>query len=299
MLEKTLRPYSDIWDTKKSLERKNVILRAHDDARDAHQRVVGFMVCEAEPALREKDSKALRTWFRNKTIMFADDSYLPALSNLMEHHDIVKAFWSIVSPTFVNVCQPFDMLYRSYIDFCDVCGRKKRLSRRQFVGVISDIARNDWIVPTDSDGSLSRLNTKQWMLGREPYIIDLLARCEGRVDNPEWEEIMNWLPPICNPSRNAGGAMYLRSVYCFCRERNTGPRMEIEARYGKDCPVSEPDFEALHFWEHTKASEKYWEEYQEWLADAQWKLVALAKRTCRGRYEYREEDRSTAPGDDD
>lgn len=279
MGEVLLKPYFDIVDSRSELERRNAVITAQNDARDATQRVIGYVMCEASPELRDLDPRAVRVWMRDRDVHVDDGSIVPALANALEHRDFVSVFWSTLRPTLVNVCQPFPMLFQAYLDFCDVCGRRRRLSRRNFVGVLADICRDEWVCPTDSDGSLSRVNPYQWVLGREGYVEILLSRCKERFgDSPmSAESIAAWLPPFGDRRKvSKGGALYLRCVYEWCHATRLTPRQAIESRWGVD--VSEPDLEEVKPWNRTKETERYWNEYQQALAASQPKLVRLAKR---------------------
>ena len=279
MGEVLLKPYFDIVDGKSDLERRNAIISAQGDAKDAQQRILGYVMCESSPELRSLDPRSVRTWMRGRDIIVDGCALLPLMANALEHRDFVSVFWSVLRPGLVNVCQSFVTLFQAYLDFCDVCGRKSRLSRRNFIGMLADIVRKEWVCPTDADGSLSRVNPYQWVLGRESYIEILVARCGERFgDGPMTvESLSRWLPPFGDRRViSKGGALYLRSVYEWCHANHTTPRQAIESRWGVD--VEEPNLDETKPWNRTAAMEEYWMDYQMALSASQPKLVRLAKR---------------------
>lgn len=236
-------------------------------------------MCESLPELRSIDPRTVRVWMRDRDIVVDDCGLLSAMANVMEHRDFISVFWDMLRPGFVNVCQPFTMLFLAYLDFCDVCGRKRRLSRRNFVGMLSDVVRREWVCPVDADGSLSRVNPYQWILGRESYVEVLISKCKERFGDGLMtvESLSQWLPPFADRKRvSTGGALYLRCVYDWCHAKHTTPRQAIESKWG--VPVDEPDLESIKPWNRTKAMEDYWMTYQETLSASQPKLVRLAKR---------------------
>lgn len=254
-------------------------MSAIGEARDARQRAVGYAFISAIPEINDMDPRSVRVWMSGRDVCIDNTSAMPFLANALDHRAFVSVFWQVISEGMINVCQPFAMLFLAYIDFCDVCGRTSRLSRRNFVGLLADVARKDWVCPVDSDGSLSRVNPNMWVLGRETYVESLLLRAKERFgDDPtSAESITAWLPPYADRKRIAkGGALYLRCVYDWCHAMRTTPRQTIESRWGID--VAEPDLAAAKPWERARLSEQYWLDYQQALSDAQERLVRLCRR---------------------
>ena len=274
-----LKPYADLYAARSSLEQRNLVMADINNARDAQQRIVGFNVCEAVPELRNFDYKTIRAWVDNHNIIIDDCNLLPILADKLDHKSFISVFWEIISPTFVNICQPIPMLYLAYTDFCDICGRKTKLSKRHFVDILSDVVVKEWLCPIDADGSLSRVNPYMWVLGREKYIEALLSKCDAKFgkDVSTAESISNWLPPFGDRKRiSKGGAFYLRCVYEWCHANMTTPRQAIESKWKIVLP--EPNYDETRPWKYDEVQMQYWRNYTEELSNRQEKLIKFAKR---------------------
>lgn len=279
MSEINLKPYCELWDAKVELERRNAVLLELDQARDKQRRMVGYVIGEACPEVKDMDAKSLRAWMRGRDVIIDCGTMLPLLSNSVEQIEFVRVFWEWLSPSLVNICQPVPLLFAMYLDFCDMCGRKSRLSRRNFVAMLAEVCRDQWVCPVDADGSLSRVNPHHWVLGREAYVESLLARSDERFgDGPmSAESLSGWLPPFREHRRpSKGGAFYLRCVYDWCHAHNVTPRQAIESRGWVD--VEDVDLEQFKPWERTKENERWCMAYQEALSAAQSRLIKLSRR---------------------